>query len=97
MDEDKEAKRVNDAENASENSNELKKFACEICYFSSKWENGLLIHMTKKHGNIEQLDGIVDTESADEKYERTRYYWESVTISIPYCTRRVCRFHILHH
>ena len=61
MDEDKEAKRVNDAENASENSNELKKFACEICYFSSKWENGLLIHMTKKHGNIEQLDGIADT------------------------------------
>ena len=65
MDEDKEAKRVNDAENASENSNELKKFACEICDFSSKWENGLLIHMTKKHGNIEQLDGIAETETDD--------------------------------
>ena len=97
LDEDKEAKRVNDAENASENSNELKNFTCEICDFSSKWENGLLFHMTKKHGNIEQLDGIAETETDDEKYERTRYYWERATIGIPYCTLRVCRFQILHH
>ena len=81
----KEAKRVNVTENAPENSNELKKFACEICDFSSKWENGLVIHMTKKHGNIEQLDGIMDIETDDNKYDRTRYYWESGTIGIAYC------------
>ena len=40
--------------------------------------------MTKKHGNIEQLDGIVDTET-DEKYDRTRNYWEGGTIGITYC------------
>ena len=42
MDEDKEAERVNDAENASENSNELKKFACEICYFSHIGSVGII-------------------------------------------------------
>ena len=77
--------RDNDAENASDdNSNELKKFSCEICDFSSMWENGLAIHMTKKHGNIEQLDGNADTED-DEKYDRTRYHWEVGTVGIAYC------------
>ena len=84
VNEDEETTRVNDVENAPENSNELKMFSCEICDFSSKWENGLAIHMTKKHGNIEQLDGITDIET-DEKYERTRYYWESGNIGIAYC------------
>ena len=40
--------------------------------------------MTRKHGNIEQLDGISDLE-IDEKYERTSYYWECGTIGIAYC------------
>ena len=76
--------RYNDAEEASVNLNGPEKFSCEICDFSSKWENGLAIHMTRKHGNIEQLDGISDSE-IDEKYERTSYYWECGRIGIAYC------------
>ena len=71
MNEVEEVGRDNDAENASDdNSNELEKFSCKICDFSSKWENGVAIHMKKNYGNIEQLDGIADTED-DEKYDRT--------------------------
>ena len=40
--------------------------------------------MTKKHDNIEKLDGIADIET-DEKYEKTRYYWQSGNIGIAYC------------
>ena len=49
-------------------------FECQICDFKSNWENGVQIHMTRKHGTIEQLDG--NSEEIDEKYHRTRHYWE---------------------
>merc|ERR1712126_294067 len=32
-------------------------FGCEICDFRSNTENGLNIHMSKKHARIEQIDG----------------------------------------
>ena len=56
-----------------------KRFECILCDFHSNWENGVKIHMSRKHGNIEQLDGNIDIEdenSIDEEYERTEHYWE---------------------
>ena len=56
-----------------------KRFECILCDFHSNWENGIKIHMSRKHGNIEQLDGNIDIEdenSIDEEYERTEHYWE---------------------
>ena len=41
-------------------------FSCDICDFKSKWNNGLAIHMTRKHSNIEQLDGAADTDNENE-------------------------------
>ena len=35
-------------------------FECPICDFNSTWENGLSVHMGRKHNSIEQLDGQVD-------------------------------------
>ena len=32
-------------------------FKCLLCDFTSNWENGLQIHMTRKHNTIEQIDG----------------------------------------
>ena len=62
-----------EAEQASE-------FKCFICEFTSKWENGLSVHMAKKHSRIEQLDGHVETEIEeefdDEKYLNTEHYWK---------------------
>ena len=56
-----------------------KRFECILCDFHSNWENGVKIHMSRKHGNIEQLEGnieIEDENSIDEEYERTEHYWE---------------------
>ena len=53
-------------------------YYCKICDFKSNWTNGLSIHMTRKHPNIEQLDGnstIEDLEK-DEQYENTKHYWK---------------------
>ena len=44
------------AENASDT------FQCLICDFTSTWKNGLSVHMGKKHGNLEQLDGQADID-----------------------------------
>ena len=56
-----------------------KRFECILCDFNSNWENGIKIHMSRKHGNIEQLDGNIEIEDEnfiDEKYERTEHYWK---------------------
>ena len=45
-------------------------FSCLMCDFTSNWENGLKIHMTRKHCNIEQIDGnisVVSDEVDDDK------------------------------
>ena len=61
-----------DADQADEN------FECIICDFKSKWQNGLNVHMSRKHGNLEQIDGMTDIVEFenDEKYENTKHYWE---------------------
>ena len=65
---------VDEAEQARE------EFSCPICDFVSNWENGLGIHMTKKHANLEQLDGgssiSEDAEESDKKYSETIRYWK---------------------
>ena len=50
-----------------EAENALKHVECLICDFSSNWENGLKIHMSRKHSKIEQIDGHFD-HPEDEKY-----------------------------
>ena len=34
-----------------------REFRCELCDFRSNWQNGLSIHMTRKHSKLKQLDG----------------------------------------
>ena len=41
-------------------------FVCEICDFVSNWKTGLSIHLSRKHGNIEQLDGHNDSSFSYE-------------------------------
>ena len=59
----------NDAVKADDN------FYCQLCDFKSKWENGLNIHMKRKHSIIEQIDGNVsvseDATNNGDKYSNT--------------------------
>ena len=50
-------------------------FECEICDFKSNWENGLRIHMSRKHSRIDQLDGQCDENVDDESYQGSNHYW----------------------
>ena len=64
-------------------------FKCEICDFESTWENGLKIHMSRKHSKIEQVDGcqdidFEDLEKKDTRYDETDHYWRSGRIGIAY-------------
>lgn len=67
-----------------EDSNEKVKhseqeYSCLFCEFVSNWANGLKVHMTRKHRDIEQIDGnILDNEDfEDEKYFKTDHYWKT--------------------
>ena len=73
---------VNEAEDVSEF------FECILCDFRSNWNNGLKIHITRKHGEIEQLDGNTteNDESADERYAGTKHYWEFGRLGTVYQT-----------
>ena len=68
----------------------VESFPCLLCDFRSNWGNGLTIHMARKHCEIEQLDGNMvdseDIENKDQKYFRTRHYWEKGKISTVYQT-----------
>ena len=61
-------------------------FECPICDFSSNWKNGLEVHMGRKHNTIEQIDGSSDVVNLelDEKYDRSKHYWEKGKIGIAY-------------
>ena len=69
-----------DADQADEN------FECIICDFKSTWQNGLNVHMSRKHGNLEQIDGMTDIVEFenDEKYENTKHYWEKGRLGTVY-------------
>ena len=65
---------ANDIEKAETDS------TCLLCDFRSNWENGLQIHMARKHGNLEQIDGndtFAMDEIDDEKYAGTLHYWKT--------------------
>ena len=54
-------------------------FCCDICDFCSNWENGLAIHMTRKHAKIDQLDGsssIKEESDENDVYAATIRYWK---------------------
>ena len=81
----------NQAEEAEEDNTkttEKVEYSCELCDFKSNWENGLRIHMTRKHSQIEQLDGnlsVVNEELyEDEKYADTEKYWKTGILSTVY-------------
>ena len=76
-----------DTEEESTPIDEETDYSCAICDFKSEWKNGLEIHMSRKHGKIEQLDGAIDdSQIDDERYERSCYYWEKGRIGISYET-----------
>ena len=52
-------------------------FECPICDFTSKWENGLNVHMSRKHSKMDQLDGFSDIDNHDKKYDDTMHYWKT--------------------
>jgi hypothetical protein len=73
----------NEAEGASEI------FGCYLCDFKSNWENGLTIHLTRKHVEIEQLDGNAtdnDEPKHDEKYAGSKHYWAEGRLGSKYQT-----------
>jgi hypothetical protein len=75
--------KMNEAEGASE------VFRCYLCEFKSNWENGLSIHLSRKHGKIEQLDGNTtdnDDTKQDEKYAGTKHYWKEGRLGSAYQT-----------
>ena len=73
-------------ENVIEAEQAEESFPCQVCDFSSNWENGLAIHMSRKHKNMQQLDGneSLSEEPLDEEYYRTRHYWEKGRLGTAY-------------
>ena len=65
-----------DAEKEAEKVS-LKQFECCVCDFVSNWENGLRVHMARKHSKIEQVDGVTDSQddAIDENYDGSKHYW----------------------
>ena len=49
-------------------------FQRDFCDFSSNWENGLSVHMARKHVTIEQIDGLGASENEDKKFDDTSHY-----------------------
>ena len=51
-------------------------------------ENGLKIHLTRKHTRIEQVDGITEDSDGenyeDQKYSATKIYWEKGKLGTGY-------------
>jgi hypothetical protein len=70
---------ANDNEKSAEKSES--DFPCLVCDFKSNWQNGLEIHMARKHCNIAQVDGnnTIGSEDTDDddKYAGTRNYWKT--------------------
>ena len=64
--------------------NAVKAFSCDLCDFSSNWENGLKVHMTRKHAKLDQLDGNISFVSDDEEYSRTKLYWKTGRLTSTY-------------
>ena len=46
---------------------QVSEFTCLLYDFTIKWQNGLAVHMAKKHSKIEQGDGHFESYS-DKKF-----------------------------
>ena len=61
------------------NEKETADFKCNLCEFKSSRKNGLTVHVSRKHRNIEQLDGNTSLEilcdEKDKLYDNTEDYW----------------------
>ena len=68
---------ADDAKDDKETDKAEEKFYCVICDFTSNWENGLKVHMARKHSKIDQIDGIADSldNMADDDYTGSKHYW----------------------
>ena len=68
-------------------------FECPLCDFCSTWNNGLKVHMARKHRNIDQIDGNSDEKVLDleKKYESTEHYWERGRLGIAYYVFVECK------
>ena len=58
-----------------------------ICDFESNWANGLSVHMSRKHAEIEQLVGgnsVSDDnpDNDDDKYLKTIQYWHNESLEL---------------
>ena len=62
---------VNDT--CKNSADQVESFKCEICDFESNWKNGLKVHVSRRHADIEQLNSI----AADDKYLDTEKYWRT--------------------
>ena len=69
--EEEEEETVQSAEKLKEN------FECPICDFTSKWENGLNVHLGRKHSKLDQLDGFSEVDDEDQNYDDTIHYWKT--------------------
>ena len=58
-------------------------FQCHTCDFKSSWQNGLAIHVRRKHRDLPQLDGTCDE---DECYDNTKHYWKTGWLGCAYQT-----------
>ena len=65
-----------------------REFRCELCDFRSNWQNGLSIHMTRKHSKLEQLDGndSFNEASEDDKYSSIEHYLKNGWLGSAYQT-----------
>ena len=78
--------RNNQELNVAEKANLPEYFECPICDFTSTWNNGLKVHMSRVHSKLEQIDGSVDSivTKHDSVYENTAHYWERGRIGLAY-------------
>ena len=76
--EEAEANKKNEAEQQA-----VKEFRCDLRDFRSNCNNGLNIHMAKKHSKIEQLN---DADYRDENFSNTRHYWAKGRLGTGYQT-----------
>ena len=68
-------KATDESEKKEEAEEAIQRFECEICDFQSNWQNGLNVHMSRKHSKIDQLDGHADVSTDDEQYAGSKHYW----------------------
>ena len=63
----------------TEETSDPTSFECEECDFKSNWNNGLKVHIARKHRSlIPQYDGGHDDVIADDEfYEGSKHYWKT--------------------